>query len=63
MTTGPEVRGSRPILVSFLNFKVTRGVVHKGEKCYIKSVVIIEGSTVHALVFFPAKGTTNPDDF
>ena len=32
---------------------------------YMKSVVIIEGSTVHALVFlyFPANVLTNPDAF
>ena len=29
----------------------------------MRSVVIIEGSTVHALVFFPANGLMNPDFF
>ena len=41
------------------------GVVNIGEKLYISSAMIIEGSTVHALVLFnfPANGSMNPDVF
>ena len=34
-----------------LTTSVKTSVVNKGEKWYMESVVIIEGSTVHALVF------------
>ena len=41
------------------------GVVNKEEQWYLKSIVILEGSTVHALAFlyFSASGSTNPDVF